>query len=80
MHCHRYIFTVTPKKKGSVPVTTPLLPELGEGIRIYPIRSKRTVVAYRIKLDTISIVRVFCGGADYAVTLQGSNENGKVSK
>ena len=51
-------------------------PELGEGIRIYPIRSKRTVVAYRIKQDTIFIVRVFYGGADYEVTLQDSDEKG----
>jgi toxin ParE1/3/4 len=51
-------------------------PELGDGIRIYPIKSKRTVVAYRIKQDVIVVVRVFYGGADYEATLQDKDDNG----
>jgi plasmid stabilization system protein ParE len=49
---------------------------LGDGIRIYPIKSKRTVVAYRIKQDVIVVVRVFYGGANYEATLQDKDDNG----
>lgn len=43
--------------------------DLGEGIRVYPIKDKRTVVAYRIAHEEIVIVRVFYGGADYEAAL-----------
>jgi toxin ParE1/3/4 len=51
------------------PQLGPARPDLGEGIRIFPIRDKRTVVAYRIEADAIIIVRVFYGGADYEAIL-----------
>ncbi len=47
----------------------PTRPDLGSGIRIYPIKAKRIVVAYRVGDDEIIIVRVFYGGADYEVVL-----------
>lgn len=58
------------------PELGPARPELGEGIRIYPIKSKRTVIAYRVKQDVITVVRVFYGGADYEATLQDSIDSG----
>jgi toxin ParE1/3/4 len=51
-------------------------PKLGEGIRIYPVKSKRIVVAYRIKDDAIMVVRVFYGGADYETSFQDADDNG----
>jgi len=47
----------------------PERPDIGEGIRIYAIKAKRTVIAYRIGEDEIIIVRVFYGGADYEAIL-----------
>ncbi|WP_158972373.1 hypothetical protein [Chachezhania sediminis] len=43
----------------------------GQGVRIYPIRSQRTVVAYRVEADEIVILCVFYGGADYAALMAG---------
>jgi plasmid stabilization system protein ParE len=51
-------------------------PELGEGIRIYPMKSKRIVVAYRLSDGKIMVVRVFYGGADYEATLLDADEGG----
>lgn len=51
------------------PKLGPARPDLGEGIRIYPMKNKRTVVAYRIGDAEIIIVRVFYGGADYEAIL-----------
>lgn len=59
--CRKYLLD-TPK-------LGPARPDLGEGIRIYPMKDKRTVVAYRIGDDEIIIVRVFYGGADYEAIL-----------
>jgi plasmid stabilization system protein ParE len=50
-------------------------PDLGEGIRIYPVKSKRIVVAYRIEVDAIMVVRVFYGGAAYEATFQDADDN-----
>ncbi len=44
-------------------------PDLGTGIGLYPIPSRRTVVAYRIGDGEGVVVRVFYGGADYAAIL-----------
>ena len=57
------------------PELGPARPELGEGIRIYPIKSKRAVVAYRVNDDTIAIIRVFYGGADYEAALKELDNN-----
>lgn len=59
--CRRNLLT-TPK-------LGPARPDLGDGIRIYPIKVKRAIVAYRLGDDEIIIVRVFYGGADYEATL-----------
>ena len=47
--------------------------DLGQNIRIYPMRG-RIIVAYRITPDTIEITRVFSGGQDYeAILSDGDN-------
>ena len=66
VRCRKYLID-TPK-------LGPTRSDLGEGIRIYPIRDKRTVVAYRIGPDEIIIVRVFYGGADYEAILLGMDD------
>lgn len=54
------------------PQLGPAREDLGEGIRLYPLRG-RVVVAYRAFADRIEIVRVFYGGQDYAALLRDSD-------
>ncbi|GIT93308.1 hypothetical protein JANAI62_37410 [Jannaschia pagri] len=44
--------------------------DLGQGIRIYPIKTMRVVVVYRVSDNALVIIRVFYGGADYAAAVQ----------
>lgn len=51
-----------------VPALGPARPQLGAGLRIYPIR-RRVVVVYLIGDATIEIVRVFYGGRNIEALL-----------
>lgn len=62
------------KHLPGTPMLGPARPDLGDGIRIYPIRAKRVVVAYRIGEGEIIIVRVFYGGADYESILRDMDD------
>jgi toxin ParE1/3/4 len=42
--------------------------DIASGLRIFPHR--RAVIAYRIRGETIRIVRIFYGGQDYAVLME----------
>lgn len=56
------------------PLLGPSRPDLGDGVRIYPIGNKRVVVAYRVAGDEIVILRVFYGGADYAAIMHDGDD------
>lgn len=66
VRCRKYLL--------DTPELGPARPDLGADIRIYPIKDKRAVVAYRIDEDEIIIVRVFYGGADYEAILLGMDD------
>jgi len=51
------------------PELGPARDDLGQGIRIYPMRG-RIVVAYRLKQDVIEITRIFSGGQAYEALLR----------
>lgn len=53
----------------SQPRLGPAREDLGTGVRIYPM-FRRVVVAYRTTENSISIVRVFYGGRDYAALMR----------
>ena len=63
--CRRYLL--------ETPMLGPARPDLGQGVRIYPIRGQRIVVAYRVEPDEIVVLRVFYGGADYAIMMAGDD-------
>lgn len=52
------------------PMMGPARPDLGDDVRIYPMKNRRVVVAYRIVGDDINILRVFYGGADYETLMR----------
>ncbi len=62
------------KNRLFTPELGPKRSDLGHGIRIYPIKAKRTVVVYRIGNDEIIVVRVFYGGADYEAILADAGD------
>lgn len=44
--------------------------DLGGGLRLFPFR-RRVVIAYRVEGTDLAIIRVFYGGRDYEVLLDG---------
>lgn len=59
--CQRYLI--------DNPELGPARTDLGDGIRIYPIKAQRAIIAYRITASEIVIIRVFYGGTDYEAIL-----------
>ncbi|MFA6967222.1 MAG: type II toxin-antitoxin system RelE/ParE family toxin [Bosea sp. (in: a-proteobacteria)] len=43
-------------------------PDVSPGLRIFPYR--RAVIAYRIQMTRVRIVRVFYGGQDYSALME----------
>jgi toxin ParE1/3/4 len=53
------------------PELGPRRPNLGKGVRIYPMR-RRVVVVYVIRAAAIEVLRVFYAGRDYEALMTGS--------
>jgi toxin ParE1/3/4 len=56
------------------PELGPTRPNLGKGVRIYPMR-RRVVVAYVISTSTVEALRVFYGGRDYQALMARSKSS-----